>query len=929
MTWQILFDSPWFVEMDLFDDFGNYIGPSEEIEPIKKEFPSHEESLQPDERSVADESNFPLETTQIILNEHKSYYPSALQIYGPDVQMVYQQEDTQPLDEPIIPVVTRKTVQLSERTGVPETLYDLDYMLNLFGMTDRIRNIAIIGSLHSGKSSLIDMFVSYSHALKNPSQYTDCLHLERKRKITLKSKSISFVLPNSKGKSHAATFVDTPGHTSFSDEVWAALPLVDGIVLVIDPVEGLTWHTEQLLREMLGRKMKIVLVLNKLDRLFLELKLPPNDAYLLLRHTVDSINMSIKTMGFDLRFEPENNNVVFGCFKHEWAFTCQSFGSFYPDEFADSYKRLWSKSLDVKNAKSNPFVQYVLEPIYKLYTSVLQLEGAKLAERLETVGIRLTKSHLKMDPRELLPIVLKLFFSNKSIECFVDAIGNYIDPPFNVNNSTELVFHASKIFGKEAEIATPHSTINSFFALGRVASGTLSKGQSVKLVGKESSPVGIVEEIFIYQSRYQIPIQSASQGTVVAVLLNSTLQSHLTKSFTLIDSDSSSTDLPSFSIPPVIVPTKLCLEPVVPAELPKMVDGLRKVSLLYPALEVRVEQSGEHLIAGTGELYLDCVMYDLRINYGELEVKVSQPMVKFCETVIETSEQKCTTTSPNHRNTLSVICGPITSELGRDIENGQLTNYITQTADPTSNRQLSKLLQSKYNWDLLEARNLWSLGPDSLLGPNVLIEDCIPSVTDKAAVASIKQSLILGFQWACREGPLCEEVVKNVKFRLIDATVSTEPAHKSGSQIIPACRRACYAAMLSASPRLLEPIAMVEIQTISECISSIYSLLTKRRGHVVREVARGGTPFFFLHALLPVIDSFGFETDLRIISQGQAFCHQSFSHWDVVPGDPLDSSLIIRPLEPSDSVHMARDFVLKSRKRKGLPLDISIEKFLE
>lgn len=60
------------------------------------------------------------------------------------------------------------------------------------------------------------------------------------------------------------------------------------------------------------------------------------------------------------------------------------------------------------------------------------------------------------------------------------------------------------------------------------------------------------------------------------------------------------------------------MEPVNPSELPKMLDGLRKVNKSYPLLATRVEESGEHIVLGTGELYLDCVMHDLRKMYSEI-----------------------------------------------------------------------------------------------------------------------------------------------------------------------------------------------------------------------------------------------------------------------------------------------------------------------
>ena len=80
---------------------------------------------------------------------------------------------------------------------------------------------------------------------------------------------------------------------------------------------------------------------------------------------------------------------------------------------------------------------------------------------------------------------------------------------------------------------------------------------------------------------------------------------------------------------------------------------------------------------------------------------------------------------------------------------------------------------------------------------------------------------------------------------------------------------------------------------------------------------------------MPVVDSFGFETDLRVFSQGLAFGMSSFDHWAIVPGDPLDKSIILRPLEPSPTLALAREFMIKSRRRKGLSEDVSVTRFFD
>ncbi len=88
------------------------------------------------------------------------------------------------------------------------------------------------------------------------------------------------------------------------------------------------------------------------------------------------------------------------------------------------------------------------------------------------------------------------------------------------------------------------------------------------------------------------------------------------------------------------------------------------------------------------------------------------------------------------------------------------------------------------------------------------------------------------------------------------------------------------------------------------------------RGHVTQDIPKPGSPLYNIKAYIPVVESFGFETDLRSHTQGQAFCLSVFDHWQIVPGDPLDKSIVLRPLEPSPPPHLAREFMIKTRRRK-------------
>lgn len=163
----------------------------------------------------------------------------------------------------------------------------------------------------------------------------------------------------------------------------------------------------------------------------------------------------------------------------------------------------------------------------------------------------------------------------------------------------------------------------------------------------------------------------------------------------------------------------------------------------------------------------------------------------------------------------------------------------------------------------------------------------------------------------------------------MDVSLASEAISRGGGQIIPTSRRACYSSFLMASPRLMEPVYAVSMTGPQDSVAQVYNSLARRRGHVLQDGPIAGTPLSRVSGLVPVIDSFGFETELRIMTKGQANVSLVFDRWNIVPGDPLDREIVLRPLQPASAQATARDFVLKTRRRKGLSEDVTVAKFLE
>lgn len=408
-------------------------------------------------------------------------------------------------------------------------------------------------------------------------------------------------------------------------------------------------------------------------------------------------------------------------------------------------------------------------------------------------------------------------------------------------------------------------------------------------------------------------------------MLISGVDKSITRSATIVSVDNEMPEEEVYALQPIQFRTeaviKIACESCIPSEHPKMQEGLTKITKSYPLLEVRVEESGEHLIYGTGELYLDCALHDLRKIYSEIEVKVSDASVRFCETVVNTSSIITTVESANKQNSIQMIAEQLDKGLGDDIE----TKKIDINWDEEFRRDY---LVKNYGWDPLTANSLWAFGPETT-GPNALIDFTLPDEVDKDLLNFSRDKIVHGFKWAVKEGPLCEEPVRNCKFKITNATFGHEDILRGGGQIIPMTRSAVYGSFLTASPRMMEPLYIGEIICPEDCIEHIFNVLLRRRAHVVHQQPLDGTPLHVLHVEIPAIETFGFETDLRTHTVGQSFVLSHFHKWALAPGDPLDKEIQLKVLEPNDVSDLAREFMVKTRRRKGLVDDVNVAKFFE
>lgn len=858
--------------------------------------------------------------------------------------------------------------------------FTIDQLRKIMDKPVNIRNMSVIAHVDHGKSTLTDSLVAAAGIIAEASagdmRLTDTRQDEQDRCITIKSTGISLYYsmpesqllpPDADGREYLINCIDSPGHVDFSSEVTAALRVTDGALVVVDCVDGVCVQTETVLRQAMGERIRPVLTVNKLDRAFLELQLDPEESYQNFNKAIENVNVIISTYegdipGFqDLQVYPYKGTVSFSAGLHGWAFTLTRFAKMYAAKFKiDEEKmaaRLWGDNFFDKDAKKwtkkemskvsgkqlrRAFCQFIMDPIDMIFKLSMADKKDELRAKLDKLGVTMKSEDWDLVQKKLLKRVMQSWLP--AHEALLEMMIWHLPSPAAAQKyRTEALYEgdmddwaaqAIKNCDPQGPMVVfiskmvPGSDKGRFIAFGRVFSGTVQSGAKIRILGpnytvgkKEDLFVKNMQRVLLMMGRRTEPIDTIPCGNTVGIV---GIDQFVVKTATLIapplprkdykpptlDSDEIKTIAPlknmKYSVSPVV---RVAVEPANPAELPKLVEGLKRLSKSDPLVQCSIEETGEHIVAGAGELHLEICLKDLQDDFmNGAKLKISEPVVQLRETVSAESDRTCLSKSPNKHNRLYCIAEPMNDELAVEIEDGKIT--------PQDDLKIrARRLAEEFEWDITDARKIWSFGPDTN-GPNLLID----ATKGVQYLNEIKDSCVAAFQWATKEGVMCEEYMRGIEFRIQDVTLHADAIHRGGGQIIPTARRVFYASVLTAAPRVVEPVYLVEIQCPEDAMGGIYGVLTRRRGHVFGEEQKPGTTIYNIKAYLPVMESFGFTADLRSHTGGKAFPQCVFDHWEQVTGDPLDGS----------NNNSGYKFVKAARLRKGLVEEIpDLGKFMD
>ncbi|EDN96415.1 elongation factor 2 [Sclerotinia sclerotiorum 1980 UF-70] len=625
--------------------------------------------------------------------------------------------------------------------------FTVEEVRQLMDKATNVRNMSVIAHVDHGKSTLTDSLLSkagiISAAKAGDARATDTRADEQERGITIKSTAISLYgnLPDdddlkdivgqkTDGRDFLINLIDSPGHVDFSSEVTAALRVTDGALVVVDTIEGVCVQTETVLRQALGERIKPVVIINKVDRALLELQVSKEDLYQSFSRTIESVNVVIstyfdKTLG-DVQVYPGKGTVAFGSGLHGWAFTIRQFAQRYAKKFGvdrnkmmerlwgDNYFNPYTKKWTTKSSHEGKeleraFNQFILDPIFRIFAAVMNFKKDEIPTLLEKLNIKLSPDDKDKEGKALLKVIMRTFLpaADALLEMLILHLPSpvtaqkyraetlYEGPPDDeacigirdCDPKAPLMLYVSKM--------VPTSDKGRFYAFGRVFAGTVRSGLKVRIQGPNYTP-GKKDDLFIKAIQRVVlmmggkvdPIDDVPAGNILGLV---GIDQFLLKSGTLTTSDTAhNLKVMKFSVSPVV---QRSVEVKNAQDLPKLVEGLKRLSKSDPCVLTFISESGEHVVAGAGELHLEICLKDLEEDHAGVPLRISDPVVPYRETVTGKSSMTALSKSPNKHNRLYMIAEPLDEEVSKEIEAGKI--------GPRDDfKARARILADEHGWDV-------------------------------------------------------------------------------------------------------------------------------------------------------------------------------------------------------------------------------------
>ncbi|AFP65346.1 U5 small nuclear ribonucleoprotein 116 kDa subunit (nucleomorph) [Chroomonas mesostigmatica CCMP1168] len=824
---------------------------------------------------------------------------------------------------------------ISKKNWVPKTIYAKKFLIkSLFDNHTVTKHLAIIGHLHHGKSSLVNCLASSVHLLNETSlffDFTDFFFMEKQRNLSLQTSTTTLLLCEKSGKSSLFTFLDCPGHPEFFDQSLASMTLSDGVVIVIDSVEGVRLGTEMALRHAITGSFNVVIVINSIDRLIIDFKLSPKIIQKKFIQILDGLNSIVDECyhkstelkcGNFFFFNPILNNVSFSSFLQGWSFSLDQYAELYLSSQPsislskkDLVLKFWNNILQKKNSfsKTNKFkvnatmfVDFILIPLYKIIYLISGESIIHIRKFIQTelgiFGIKLLE--LKSDHKTLFFRCMTLFFGGcRDIKLLpnytglLSSINTHI--PFSISS---IRFFVKGILGirKNTGIGYvgklyPVQPKNKLLALTKIIKGFF-KPQNVicilteghRLYSEENFRfISVIKKIVLPIGRYSLDIPVAPLGSIILI---DGFENFVKKSAVFFDIKNNYFKMGEFfaslikklnysGLYPIM---GICIEPFVVTEIKNLYNSVRKCVKFYPALSCSINKSDEIILYGMGDLYFDCVLHDIKNVFGEVDINVSNPFMVIKEGILE--KKKISKFSISKSAKISI------GKDRADIPNiglilSQETSLDLSAINSFSWKSMKKALKSGlvaqkmekiFKLPKTQANSTWCFGLDFI--NRISCEFLNYSLNKERDVRNQKKILIHGFNMAMSEGPRyfapVKDLVFNLEYKSRKNYFFTKKLNMPGKN-----RRIFHWLILKNRPLLYSPFYFGEI-LFPICHYSIVLGCVKLRGSSILSIKYlRREKIFVLRLIISVNDFFLLKNDLEFINKVKISYFFYFDDW--------------------------------------------------
>jgi len=465
--------------------------------------------------------------------------------------------------------------------------------------------------------------------------------------------------------------------------------------------------------------------------------------------------------------------------------------------------------------------------------------------------------------------------------------------------STEgaVMFCASKM--------TPTGSAGRFYAVGRVFSGMVNTDKyhvrqpEYDPEDPETSAYSQdarVQSLLLQLGKEALPIMNCPAGNIC---LLGGVDAVFTKTATITNKKSANNfNRLKFNVSAVL---RIAIRPADAKQLPKLVEGLRRLAKSDLLVTTKSEPTGDHIVSGCGEEHLKVLLKDLKQEHACIEFTQGTPTVPYKETITTESPKPALSKSPNKHNRLYMIATPMDEECVKAMEEGRI--FPTQEA-----KKRARILIDEFEWDKTDTQKIWGFGPADIDtgGANVIVDQ----TKGIQYLNEIKESVNSGLLWASRDGPLAEENMRGCRFNLMDVKLHADSIHRGMGQIQPTSKRVLYGAVLTADARFMEPIYRVVIACPEDVVAGVRQAIPAHRGEVQFEEEVDNK--MMVTAFVPISETLGnnsFTKTLQTKSSGKAFSQFYFDHWKLIPNNPLEKG------SKSETI------MLDIRERKGLKVE--------